>query len=350
MSTKAVDLAIRITGDASDVEAAFDDAGAAALRMGDDVERATSTADAATDRMSSVADSADNVGSKSSQAAGGLGDLGGALAGLPGPLGAVGAGMEAAAAPVMGLVGAADLLNLATSSTIVTQARARVSALATAATSKVVAAATRVWAATQWALNAALTANPVGLVVLAVVALVAIIVLAYKKSETFRTVVQGVMKVVGAYVGTVVKIVETLVDFVGDKAPAAWRALKEAAVNAAEWIADKVGGAFDKAIAPVQWLIDHVKDLLDLISDIKIPGTGSEAAGTVSGDSYTPRPTLPGTLSSGRAAPSIDNSVTVNVDGSGIVDEAAVARALAPVLDRHALRMGRTGTTAGVFA
>ncbi|NIL86511.1 hypothetical protein RhoFasGS6_03915 [Rhodococcus fascians] len=52
--------------------------------------------------------------------------------------------------------------------------------------------ATKVWAAGQWLLNAALTANPIGLVVLALVALVAAIVLAYRNSETFRSIVQAV--------------------------------------------------------------------------------------------------------------------------------------------------------------
>jgi phage-related protein len=52
-------------------------------------------------------------------------------------------------------------------------------------------AATVAWTTVQWLLNAALTANPIGLVVLAVGALVAAFVLAYTKSETFRKVVTG---------------------------------------------------------------------------------------------------------------------------------------------------------------
>lgn len=52
-----------------------------------------------------------------------------------------------------------------------------------------VRAATIVWTNAQWALNIAMTANPIGLVIAAIVALVAIFVIAYKKSETFRNVV-----------------------------------------------------------------------------------------------------------------------------------------------------------------
>jgi tape measure domain-containing protein len=58
-------------------------------------------------------------------------------------------------------------------------------------------AATKAWAAAQWLLNAALTANPIGLVVVAIAALVAGLVLAYRNSETFRKVVKGAFDAVG---------------------------------------------------------------------------------------------------------------------------------------------------------
>jgi hypothetical protein len=49
--------------------------------------------------------------------------------------------------------------------------------------------ATIAWTAVQWLLNAALDANPIGLVVLAIAALVAGIILAWQHSETFRNIV-----------------------------------------------------------------------------------------------------------------------------------------------------------------
>lgn len=55
----------------------------------------------------------------------------------------------------------------------------------------IVSGATAVYTGAQWALNAALTANPIGLVVTGIGILVGGIVLAYKKSETFRGVVHG---------------------------------------------------------------------------------------------------------------------------------------------------------------
>jgi TP901 family phage tail tape measure protein len=56
---------------------------------------------------------------------------------------------------------------------------------------KIVRGAALAWAAAQWLLNAALNANPIGLVVIAVAALVGGLILAYKHSETFRGFVDG---------------------------------------------------------------------------------------------------------------------------------------------------------------
>lgn len=54
---------------------------------------------------------------------------------------------------------------------------------------KAMAIGLKAWAAAQWLLNAALTANPIGLIVVGIGALIAGIVLAWRHSETFRTVV-----------------------------------------------------------------------------------------------------------------------------------------------------------------
>jgi hypothetical protein len=64
--------------------------------------------------------------------------------------------------------------------------------------------ATQAMAAAQWLLNAAMTANPIGLVVVALAALAAGFVLAWQHSETFREVVTGAFDtvkgvIVGAY-------------------------------------------------------------------------------------------------------------------------------------------------------
>jgi phage-related protein len=60
------------------------------------------------------------------------------------------------------------------------------------------AAATGVLTAAQWLLNAAMSANPIGLVVIAIAALVGAFVLAWKKSETFRNIVLGAWNAIKA--------------------------------------------------------------------------------------------------------------------------------------------------------
>lgn len=73
-------------------------------------------------------------------------------------------------------------------------------------------------AAGQWALNAAMLANPVGLVVVAVIALIAGIVLLWKKNEGFRRFVIGMWKAIAS------------------AASAAWRAIKASAAAVMSWL------------------------------------------------------------------------------------------------------------------
>lgn len=62
----------------------------------------------------------------------------------------------------------------------------KVATLAQAVASKAVAVASSIWKATQVALNLVLSANPIGVVVMAVSALVGMLVAAYKNNERFR--------------------------------------------------------------------------------------------------------------------------------------------------------------------
>jgi F0F1-type ATP synthase assembly protein I len=75
-----------------------------------------------------------------------------------------------------------------------TAASAVAARVATVAGTVATAAAT----AGQWLLNVALSANPIGLVILAIAGLVAAVVIAYKKSETFRRIVDGAFRAVTA--------------------------------------------------------------------------------------------------------------------------------------------------------
>lgn len=115
-------------------------------------------------------------------------------------------------------------------------------------------AATKIQAGAQWLLNAAMAANPIVLVVLAVAALVAAFVIAYKESETFRkivdkawgaikdaaeaawAVIKGIFAGIIAYYSTIFDVgkgvIEALVD--GVKATAGWIA------EAAGWVKNRI--------------------------------------------------------------------------------------------------------------
>ena len=89
----------------------------------------------------------------------------------------------------------------------------------------------------QWALNAAMSANPIGMVVLGITAIVVAFVLAYKKSETFRMYVD-----------------------------AAWATIKEFGAEIAkfpEWIKQMWGNGIEK----VQEFWGKIKDLWSSIND-----------------------------------------------------------------------------------
>lgn len=90
-----------------------------------------------------------------------------------------------------------------------------VASVAYAAATKVIRAVTIAWTAVQWALNAALLANPIGLIIIAIAALVAGIIYAWTNFEWFRDVVTAVWNAIWA-------VVETVVGWIVDAVTAAW--------------------------------------------------------------------------------------------------------------------------------
>ena len=61
---------------------------------------------------------------------------------------------------------------------------------------RIVAAVTKAWTAVQAAFNVVMNMNPIGLIILAVIGLVAAFVIAYKRSEKFRSVVDGAFRAI----------------------------------------------------------------------------------------------------------------------------------------------------------
>lgn len=83
------------------------------------------------------------------------------------------------------------------------------------AISGAVRAATLAWAGVQWVLNAALSANPIGIVIAIIAGLVAAIVVAYNTSSTFRNIVQGAWRGVQSAISSAVSAIKGTIAWFG---------------------------------------------------------------------------------------------------------------------------------------
>lgn len=102
--------------------------------------------------------------------------------------------------------------------------------IAVAAAQKVVRVATVAWTAVQKVLNWVLRANPIGLVITAIGALVAAVVAAYNRSERFREVVDGLWASVKPLADAIGNALAGALEWLAEKAKAAW-----------DWLANLLG-------------------------------------------------------------------------------------------------------------
>lgn len=151
----------------------------------------------------------------------------------------------------------------------------------------VVRVATIAWTGVQWLLNAALTANPIGIVVVAIGALVAAIVYAYYHSATFRAIVQAtwsgikvaISAVVDWFTNTAWPAIRTAWNAVGEgftwlknTALAAWNGLRAGIDTGWTFIRDKIfnpvktfitqtiPGAFETGVNAIRTAWDKVQE------------------------------------------------------------------------------------------
>ncbi|MBN1172126.1 MAG: phage tail tape measure protein, partial [Micromonosporaceae bacterium] len=89
-------------------------------------------------------------------------------------------------AATKGAVAAKAAFTAATNAGIITQARSAAAMVASKAAMLASAVATNVAAAAQWLLNVAMSANPLGLIIIAVIALVGVFILLWNKCDWFR--------------------------------------------------------------------------------------------------------------------------------------------------------------------
>lgn len=158
---------------------------------------------------------------------------------------------------------------------------AKAAMVASVAASAALRGATLLGAAAQWALNAALSANPIGLIIIAVAALVAGLIWFFTKTELGQKIVKGAMAGIRVAIGWVVEKAQELWSWVKGAWPtiqsmltlpvrtawtiikAAWSGIKTAFSAAVTW----VGDVFKAGWAALQWVlvtpVQLAKDGLD---------------------------------------------------------------------------------------
>ena len=251
------------------------------------------------------------------------------------------------------------------------------------AISIVVKAATVAWTGVQWLLNAALNANPVGLITAAIILLVGAVVLAYKNSDTFREAVDKLWDVLK----DAVRLYLTPLTTAFTVAKTAWNEAKKVfedvighgPIEALKGVVNDLKGAFNDAkdalvtvvgylngaattafnaikgviggvSGAIQSLIGWIGDLLDWLGKIKVPKALGSLLKHVPGFNVAAPPVArsgfafasgpPGQARAGRASSVATSGLTFNIYGA--VDPEGTARAIRRLLAGHDRRQGRT--------
>jgi hypothetical protein len=98
--------------------------------------------------------------------------------------------------------------------------------VAVAAAQKMVTIATTAWTAIQKVLNLVLTANPIGLIITAIGALVAALIAAYKNCEVFRKIVDKVWEAIKPLANAIMNGLAKAFEWLVEKCKEAWQWLK----------------------------------------------------------------------------------------------------------------------------
>lgn len=202
----------------------------------------------------------------------------------------------------------------------------KIGEIAWIAVTKTARAMSLAWAAAQWILNAALTANPVGIVVVAVVALGVALVVAYRHSQTFRNIVAQAFQIVRQYgvlmlgpIGLYIKLIQ-----LAWQHSATFREIATAAFKAVE--------------DAIQAVISAISGVVGAIGRIHFPSKPGWIPFSAPGGYSVPSPFLaggPAALSTGTGG------MVVNVSVSGAVDPEATAIQIRRILERYDRRRGR---------
>lgn len=353
MATLTVSARSDVASAAGDV----DDLSREVRGLADDVESVDSVARRSGAGLDALGAAGDDIASKASKATGSLGALAGGLDAV----GATGAAtaLQGVAIATDVASGAGDALNLVSETAVGKFAAKTAGTIASTAATVASTVATGAQTAATAALNVVMAANPIALVVIAIVALAAGLVVAYRQSETFRNIVDGAFSRAKDVVDDVVDSVENVVDWfqaLPGEAEQAWTAVRDAIADKVEAAVERVGdvvdavvdgpvavkdvvaGAFSDMFAPIQGAIDKVEDLIAKIKsidfpDIDIPFVGRKFGGAVL------EPTVGPTV-----APIPNVSITIQ----GAIDPVSTARQVAEILAQYGVIITPTPGWSGV--
>lgn len=129
------------------------------------------------------------------------------------------------------------------------------------------------WAKAQAILNAVLSANPIALVVAAIAALVAIFVVAYNKSETFRDFVNQLWSTIKDAFSTMVQTIKSGLSSVGEFfsniwtsittfVSSAWETIKNVVQVGIMFIGEVINAAITIITLPFQFIWQNCKDII----------------------------------------------------------------------------------------
>ncbi len=187
-----------------------------------------------------------------------------------------------------------------------------------------VRAATLAWQAAQWLLNIAMTANPIGLIIVGIAALIAIIAAVIywiaKNTDWFQRLWSWVKRVA--------------------------EAVRQKLGTAFDWVREKIAAVVDKIKGLIDWfkrVANKAGDVLDAIN----PFSGGGLIGGLFGRSMVAGPASPATRAGARTAAATRTTATrtapivINFNGT-VTDPEGTARELEKVLMRTIIRNGRT--------
>lgn len=258
----ANDVKLTFSADTKDAVSGFDEVGSAAKSMSDEVDSASSG-------MHRAGEAADGAEGK----ARGFADT---LSGGKDVLSGFGEAMRGNLfeGAVLAGTGVADLAGGFKEFLLPMLEKTRIAALAQAATQKVVAAASKVWAGVQWLVNAALTANPIGLIVVGIGILIGVIIYLVRNTKFFGEawrVTWAAIKTAAVNVWEWLKTLPALVTQTFSKIPTAigaafsktWTAIKDGWTAASKWLTTKIDTTWTWITGlPKKLNFDAVKDII----------------------------------------------------------------------------------------